>query len=68
MDKNNLWKGNTQRMINKDPSKRHFYISIVKSIIRIGGCLAVIFSCPHALLVLASAFLAAEILGIVEEL
>ena len=50
----------------KDPSKRHFYISMVKSTLRMVGCvLGVLF---QSVSVLAFMFLAAEILGIAEEL
>jgi hypothetical protein len=49
----------------KDPSKGHFYVSIVKSAVRIAAGVALCFSMfwyAGALLILA------EILGIVEEL
>jgi hypothetical protein len=49
----------------KDPSKKHFYVSLVKSVIRIGagGCLIIgnIFFAGFLLIF-------AEILGIVEEI
>lgn len=50
----------------KDPSKKHFYISIIKSVFRIYGCIAMLLwqsTCQFAIM-----FLIAEILGIVEEL
>lgn len=49
----------------KDPSKKHFYVSLVKSIIRIGagGCLI-----QGNLLFAGGLLIFAEILGIVEEL
>ena len=49
----------------KDPSKGHFYVSIVKSAIRIiaGGCLI-----TGNLLMAGVCLIMAEILGIVEEL
>lgn len=50
----------------KDPSKKHFYISLVKSALRILGCVVVLFG--GGLVYLASALLLAEILGIAEEL
>ena len=50
----------------KDPGKKHFYISLVKSAVRIAGCVAVLAG--FGITWLALAFLAAEILGIVEEL
>lgn len=50
----------------KDPSKRHFYISMVKSAVRIAGCVAVLAG--FSITWLALAFLAAEGLGIAEEL
>ena len=50
----------------KDPSKGHFYVSLFKSGIRIGGCAAVIFGLG-SVVTLAVAFLVAELLGLVEE-
>ena len=50
----------------KDPSKKHFYISLVKSALRILGCLAVIAGA--GVLWLAISLLLAELLGIAEEL
>jgi hypothetical protein len=50
----------------KDPGKRHFYISLAKSAIRIAGCIAVLVG--FGITWLALAFLAAEALGIAEEL
>jgi hypothetical protein len=49
----------------KDPSKKHFYVSLVKSIIRIGagGCLI-----QGNLIFAGGLLIFAEILGIVEEL
>lgn len=52
-------------MINKDPGKRHFYISLVKSCLRIIAAVALIsamFITAGILLILA------EILGIAEEI
>jgi hypothetical protein len=49
----------------KDTSKRHFYISLVKSLFRIAAGTALIFGCvigAGALLVIA------EVLGIAEEM
>jgi len=53
-------------MLNKDPSKKHFYISLVKSVIRIIGCVAVLGGL--SIIWLAGSLLLAEILGIAEEL
>jgi hypothetical protein len=52
-------------MENKDPSKKHFYISLVKSVVRAssGGALLV-GNIPLAGLLL----ILAEILGVAEEL
>ena len=49
----------------KDTSKGHFYVSIVKSAVRIvaGGCLI-----TGNLLMAGVCFIMAEVLGIVEEL
>lgn len=55
-------------MINiqpKDTSKGHFYVSLVKSGLRIVAGVALICG---ALVVAGAFFIAAEILGIVEEL
>jgi hypothetical protein len=49
----------------RDPSKRHFYVSLVKSVLRIGAGISLImvgFSEAGTLLIVA------EVLGIVEEL
>ena len=50
----------------KDPGKGHFIISIVKSAIRIVGCLALIFT--GSLFAAGVTFLIAEVLGILEEI
>lgn len=50
----------------KDPSKRHFQISMTKSIVRIAGCLLCLFTADVTWL--ASGFLVGELLGIAEEL
>jgi len=50
----------------KDPSKRHFQISMVKSAVRIAGCLFALFTAD--VIWLASGFLVGELLGIAEEL
>ena len=49
-----------------DPSKKHFYISLVKSALRILGCIVVLLG--GGIIYLASAFLLAELLGIAEEM
>lgn len=49
----------------KDPSKGHFYISIVKSFIRIAAGVAL---CLYGLPIVGGLLIAAEVLGIVEEL
>jgi hypothetical protein len=49
-----------------DPSKKHFYISLAKSGLRIGGCVALLGW--RDIGVFALAFLVAEVLGIAEEL
>lgn len=48
----------------KDPSKGHFYVSIVKSAVRIAAGIALIMG---AFVVTGALFILAEILGIVEE-
>ena len=49
-----------------DVSKKHFYISLVKSAVRIIGCAVALAT--GSIFWLAGCFLAAELLGIVEEL
>ncbi len=49
----------------KDTSKKHFYISLVKSVIRIGGCG---FLVAGNVVIAGVLLIAAEILGIAEEL
>lgn len=52
-------------MINKDPGKKHFYVSMVKSVIRINAAVALIFT---NFLLAGLLFAIAEVLGIIEEL
>jgi hypothetical protein len=52
-------------MTNKDPGKRHFYVSIAKSILRFAACGYLYFGMYEG----AALFLfSAEVLGIAEEL
>jgi len=56
-------------MINiqpKDTSKGHFYVSLVKSATRIAAGIALIW--PQSLILAGAFLIAAEVLGIVEEL
>jgi len=56
-------------MINiqpKDTSRGHFYVSMVKSATRIAAGLALIW--PQSLILAGAFLIAAEVLGIVEEL
>tara|TARA_B100000575_G_scaffold24030_2_gene16344 strand:- start:5471 stop:5632 length:162 start_codon:yes stop_codon:yes gene_type:complete len=48
----------------KDPSKKHFHISMVKSVVRIGAGFALCFG---QLILSGALFIVAEILGILEE-
>jgi hypothetical protein len=58
--------GNNMSIEPKDPSKKHFRISLIKSGIRMCGCIALIgYSSTN---LFAVAFLVAEVLGVVEEL
>lgn len=52
-------------MDHPDP-KKHLYISLVKSIVRIGGAGAAIYT--GSIVILAASLLAAEVIGIAEEL
>ena len=49
----------------RDPSRRHFYVSIVKSFVRIFAGVALI---NGNMIIAGVSFIAAELLGIVEEL
>ena len=49
----------------KDPSKRHFYASMVKSIVRLGAC-AALYTGDYA--TAAIMLFTAEMIGIAEEL
>jgi len=53
---------------SKDPSKGHFYVSIVKSLLRLGACYGLYMTGDTLLIVVGLLFGLAEILGIVEEL
>lgn len=56
-------------MINiqpKDTSKGHFYVSLVKSATRIAAGIALVW--PQSLILAGAFLIAAEVLGIVEEL
>jgi len=50
----------------KDPSKKHFYISLVKSGLRLAGCLIAAYTGSVVALAFFLGF--AEVLGIAEEL
>ena len=50
----------------KDPGVKHFYISLIKSGLRIAGCIAVLLGAN--IIWLPGTFLVAELLGIAEEL
>ena len=50
----------------KDPSKRHFYISMVKSAVRLVGCL--VAAGTSSVVLFALFFAIAEFIGIAEEL
>lgn len=50
----------------KDTSHRHFYVSLVKSATRIAAGIALIW--PQSLILAGAFLIAAEVLGIVEEL
>ena len=57
---------------SKDPGKGHFYVSIVKSVIRIGAGACIVkfgydFQAVDLLMYAGLLIIAAEVLGIVEE-
>jgi hypothetical protein len=49
----------------KDTSKGHFYVSLVKSFLRIAAGVAL---CVYGLPIVGGLFIAAELLGILEEM
>ena len=51
---------------NKDPGKGHFYVSLVKSAVRIIGCVVAAYT--GSVILLAVSLAVAELIGIVEEL
>jgi hypothetical protein len=53
-------------MATKDPGKKHFYLSLVKSAVRLAGCLAA--AATGSVVLLALFFAVAEFIGIWEEL
>ena len=53
------------KIATKDPGKAHFYISLIKSFIRIVGCG---FLMGGNFLMAGSLFIFAELLGILEEI
>ena len=53
------------KIATKDPSKFHFYVSLAKSGVRIAAGIAL---CMGAIFLSGLLFVAAEVLGIVEEL
>ena len=52
----------------KDPGDGHFYVSIMKSLLRLGACYGLWITGDSMLMVVGVLFGIAEILGIVEEL
>lgn len=50
----------------KDPSRGHFYVSLVKSATRIAAGIALIW--PQSLILAGIFLIGAEVLGIIEEL
>ena len=50
----------------KDPSDKHFAVSMVKSVVRLLGC--ILGTAFQSITIFASLFLIAELLGIYEEL
>ncbi len=54
------------KVTNKDPSKGHFYVSLVKSVVRLVGCVVAIYT--GSVIMLAIFLAVAELIGVVEEL
>ncbi len=54
---------------NKDPGKRHFYLSMIKSVVRIASCgFCAINPTTTGIAVMAWGLTLAEMIGIAEEL
>lgn len=51
-----------------DVSKKHFYLSMIKSAIRLGGCMVLALSGDVVIATFAVMFAIAEFIGIAEEL
>ena len=54
------------KVTNKDPGKGHFYVSLVKSVVRLVGCVVAIYT--GSVIMLAIFLAVAELIGIFEEL
>ena len=53
----------------KDPGKKHFYLSLIKSIVRIGACgFCANYPTTLGITIMACGLVAAEMIGIAEEL
>jgi hypothetical protein len=52
--------------VAKDPGQQHFYLSLIKSVVRLLGCLIAAYT--GSVLVLAGFLAVAEFIGIAEEL
>ena len=64
-EKKLLWDG--LREDNKTyPGKEHFYVSLVKSVVRLVGCVVAIYT--GSVIMLAIFLAVAELIGVVEEL
>lgn len=50
----------------KDPSRGHFYVSLIKSAVRIAAGISLIW--PESIILAGVFLIVAEILGVVEEL
>ena len=58
----------TMDINKKDPGDGHFYVSIMKSLLRLGACYGLWITGDTMLMIVGVLFGIAEILGIVEEL
>ena len=58
--------GNKMNIQSKDTSRGHFYVSLIKSATRIAAGIALIW--PQNIILAGIFLIAAEVLGIVEEL
>jgi len=60
------WLSSSFQPSGKDPGKGHFYVSLIKSGVRLAGCLVTAYT--GSVITLAVFFAVAEFIGVAEEL